>query len=243
MSKLLKSLLTLVFLATIVATPTFLTKATPAAADTAFTLQWVTGSGSCGPLGPTALPYGFAFMYDSSQTITYKAYIKSNAYGITGSTTGSVGPGSSSFYSFTINLAAPATVNPPWTVQAELEGYLNGQFYSSATADLVCDAAGGYQQIALYYSGGPGCDAMLNIPDGAVGGKFVKDAPIYWKPGEMTEHVIPAGNTARVIGQDASGQYYQIIWVCDFVWVPADTLAPNDDAVWNGAALPVGTVQ
>ena len=91
----------------------------------------------------------------------------------------------------------------------------------------------------------PGCDVLLPIPATAVGGTFVADAPVYWTPGELTSPLvtIPAGNSARVIGLDASGQYYKIIWVCDFVWVPVGTLGPNYDAVWNGAPLPTGVVE
>ncbi len=91
----------------------------------------------------------------------------------------------------------------------------------------------------------PGCDALLPIPETAVGGTFVADAPIYWTPGELTSPLvtIKAGNSARVLGLDASGEYYQIIWVCDYVWVPKATLGPNYDAVWNGAPLPTAVVQ
>ncbi len=69
--------------------------------------------------------------------------------------------------------------------------------------------------------------------------------PLYWAPGELVNptQVIEAGDTARVIGLDASGEYYQIIWVCDFLWVPKDTLAPNPDAVWQGAPLPTDVVE
>lgn len=90
-----------------------------------------------------------------------------------------------------------------------------------------------------------GCDVLLPIPATAVGGAFVADAPVYWKPGELTSPLvtIAAGNTARVIGLDASGQYYKIIWGCDFVWVPRATLGPNYDAVWNGAPLPTAVVE
>jgi hypothetical protein len=91
----------------------------------------------------------------------------------------------------------------------------------------------------------PGCDALLPIPATAVGGTFVADAPVYWAPGDLATPLvtIPAGNSARVIGLDASGQYYKIIWVCDFVWVPVGTLGPNYDAVWNGAPLPTAVVE
>ncbi len=91
----------------------------------------------------------------------------------------------------------------------------------------------------------PGCDVLLDLPSTAVGGSFVADAPIYWQPGSLTSPlvVIPAGNTARVLGVDDSGQYRKIIWGCDFVWVDADTLAPNYDDVWQGRPLPTVVVE
>ncbi len=65
---------------------------------------------------------------------------------------------------------------------------------------------------------------LLPIPATAVGGTFVADAPVYWAPGKLTSPLvtIPAGNSARVIGLDSTGEYYQIIWVCDYVWVPKE---------------------
>ncbi len=91
----------------------------------------------------------------------------------------------------------------------------------------------------------PGCDALLPIPATAVGGTFVADAPVYWAPGELTNPLvtIKAGNSARVLGLDASGEYYKIIWGCNLLWVPKATLGPNYDAVWHGAPLPTGVVQ
>ncbi|MCZ7541624.1 MAG: hypothetical protein M5U29_17265 [Anaerolineae bacterium] len=79
----------------------------------------------------------------------------------------------------------------------------------------------------------PGCDVLMSIPATAVGGTFVADAPVYWKPGELTNPLvtIKAGNSARVLGLDASGEYYKIIWVCNFLWVPRATLGPNYEGV------------
>jgi len=91
----------------------------------------------------------------------------------------------------------------------------------------------------------PGCDALINIPSTAVGGAFVSDAPTYWKPGELTSPLItiPAGKTAWVIGPDSTGAYYKILWVCDFLWVPANTIGPNYDEVWQGKPLPTTPVE
>ncbi len=94
-------------------------------------------------------------------------------------------------------------------------------------------------------SGVPGCDANIPIPSNAVVGAFVADAPLYWQPGDLTSPLvtIPAGNTAWVLGVDESGEYYKIIWVCDLLWVPVETMGPNYDDVWNGTPLPTSTVQ
>lgn len=91
----------------------------------------------------------------------------------------------------------------------------------------------------------PGCDVLINIPSTAVVGAFVSDAPTYWKPGEVTVPLvtIPAGKTAWVIGPDSSGQYYKIIWVCNYLWVPFGTLGPNYDDLWQGRPLPTTPVE
>ena len=89
-----------------------------------------------------------------------------------------------------------------------------------------------------------GCDALMNIPRTAVVGAFVAGAPLYWEPGQLVQPYteIAAGSTAWVLGVDESGEYYKIIWGCDLVWVPAGTMGPNYDAVWNGRPLPTGVV-
>jgi hypothetical protein len=89
-----------------------------------------------------------------------------------------------------------------------------------------------------------GCDSMISIPSTAVGATFVADAPVYWAPGKLVEPPVTlvAGKSVRAIGLDSTGQYYQILFACQFLWVPANTLGPNYDEVWNGAPLPTGVV-
>jgi len=91
----------------------------------------------------------------------------------------------------------------------------------------------------------PGCDVAFPIPSEAVVGAFVADAPTYYEPGKLIEPpvTITAGNTAWVLGMDASGMYYKIVWVCQYLWVPVSSMGPNYDAVWNGTPLPTGTVE
>lgn len=84
----------------------------------------------------------------------------------------------------------------------------------------------------------------MYLPKTAVGGAFVAEAPLYWKPGQIVvpSTVLPTGNTVWVLGKDASGEYYKILWGCQYLWVPTATLGPNYDSVWNGTPLPVDVV-
>lgn len=89
-----------------------------------------------------------------------------------------------------------------------------------------------------------GCRSRVTIPEQAVGGRFVTDARLYWAPDRLVPNAtIAAGNTARVLGVDSSGQYYQILWNCQKLWVPTSTMGPNFDPVWNGAPLPTVVVE
>ncbi|MCL4238809.1 MAG: hypothetical protein KJ047_11245 [Anaerolineae bacterium] len=85
-----------------------------------------------------------------------------------------------------------------------------------------------------------GCDQYMPITASSVVGTFVLDTPLYWAPGELVQPytTVPAGKTAWVLGMDATGAYYKIVWVCDVLYVPRGTMGPNFDAVWGGRALP-----
>ncbi|HVO71592.1 MAG TPA: LysM domain-containing protein [Aggregatilineaceae bacterium] len=86
----------------------------------------------------------------------------------------------------------------------------------------------------------PGCDVQMPIPDTAVVGAFVRTTPAYWAPDKLTNPLvtIPVGKTAWVLGTDPSGRYYEIVWVCDLLWVPVNAMGPNYDDVWKGRPLP-----
>jgi hypothetical protein len=91
----------------------------------------------------------------------------------------------------------------------------------------------------------PGCDTLMPIPATAVVGSFVSEALLYAEPGVATypELRLSAGKTAWVIGLDVTQQYYKIVWVCNLLWVKAETMGPNYDTVWNGKALPTDVVK
>jgi len=76
-------------------------------------------------------------------------------------------------------------------------------------------------------------------------GAFIADAPVYWKPGNQSSPAvsIKTGNTAWVLGKDATGQYYKIVWSCDYLWVPVGTMGPNPDALWKNTPLPAQIVR
>lgn len=108
------------------------------------------------------------------------------------------------------------------------------QVLTSTSVQFTCDGAD-FGVVSI-----PGCDQYLPITATSVVGSFVSDTPLYWKPGELTNPLItiPAGKTAWVLGTDASGTYYKIVWACSQVYVPVGSMGPNFDAVWNGRVLP-----
>jgi hypothetical protein len=91
----------------------------------------------------------------------------------------------------------------------------------------------------------PGCDATITIPAQAVMGTFTENALLYWKPGAATwpNLFVDAGKSYRVIGQDESGQFRQILLNCQYMWVETDTVGPNYDYPWNGQPLPTDVVE
>ncbi len=87
----------------------------------------------------------------------------------------------------------------------------------------------------------PGCDVELPIAPTSVVGRFQSTTAAYWTPGKLTSPLVtlPAGQSAWVLGLDQTGAYYKIIWVCDLLWVPVETMGPAyGDPVWQGRALP-----
>lgn len=91
----------------------------------------------------------------------------------------------------------------------------------------------------------PGCDVLVALPSTAVVGAFVSEALLYAEPGVATypELFLPAGKTAWVLGKNEAGEYYKILWVCQFLWVRVETMGPNYDKVWNGRPLPTDIVE
>ncbi len=93
----------------------------------------------------------------------------------------------------------------------------------------------------------PTCGAgpdMVPIPPGSVVGEVKVDTPLYFAPraDALTGATLSAGKTIWVLGKDASGQYYQVLLSGNYLWVPANTLGPNDDEVWHGMPLPTTVV-
>jgi len=92
--------------------------------------------------------------------------------------------------------------------------------------------------------GMPGADSFIEYTPWAVGGTFTQDALLYAKPGKATVPavVLPEGKSVMVLGLDASGQYYKIVFAARYLWVKTDVIGPNFDAVWRGTPLPTQVV-
>ncbi len=91
----------------------------------------------------------------------------------------------------------------------------------------------------------PGCDVTIVLPTSAVGGTLVAPAEALFgpDPAMTTGITLESGKTAKVVGVDASGSYYRILWNCTYLWVPVASMGPTFDNVWNGAPLPTNVVQ
>jgi hypothetical protein len=115
-----------------------------------------------------------------------------------------------------------------------------------SVVDAESDVQYDIDQISWSCSGEtvPGCDTALPITSTSVVGAFTQTTPADWAPGKLTNPLvtIEAGKTAWVLGLDSTKAFYKIIWVCDLLWVPVNTLGPNYDAIWNGKPLPTGIV-
>ena len=76
-------------------------------------------------------------------------------------------------------------------------------------------------------------------------GAFVSDTPLYFAPrlDAVTGKSIQAGKTLWVTGLSADRAFYQVVLAGDYLWVPAATVGPNYDAVWNGTPLPTTVIQ
>lgn len=86
----------------------------------------------------------------------------------------------------------------------------------------------------------PGCD-LLDLT-GAVMGTLVTDTPLYYAP-DANAQVYPVtlmeqGKTVWVFGQDETHEYYQIQMGCGYLWLPAASLTPDGEDLWNNAPLP-----
>ncbi len=91
-----------------------------------------------------------------------------------------------------------------------------------------------------------GCDTAISLA-GAVVGRFLHSAEAYWAPDfskKTTPTIeIPWNTTLWTFGVDESGEFRKVLLNCTFLWVPADTMGPNYDEVWQGAPLPTTVVE
>ena len=60
--------------------------------------------------------------------------------------------------------------------------------------------------------------------------------------GVARDLTMAAGKTAWVLGMDASGEFYKIVFSCTYLWVPVQAMGSNLDDVWQGTPLPASVV-
>jgi collagen type VI alpha len=86
-----------------------------------------------------------------------------------------------------------------------------------------------------------GCTVV--IPETAVLGRMEFSQRAYWAPEKITPEVVINGGTYYVLGIDETGAWYQILLLCNRLWVPVDTMTPAyGDVNWNGRPLPTNVI-
>ncbi len=90
----------------------------------------------------------------------------------------------------------------------------------------------------------PGPD-MVEIPAGSVVGTFTGNTALLWMPdaSAISPNVMAIGQSLWVTGLDESGGFYQVLLSGKFYWVPAGSIGPTYDDVWNGTLLPTTTIE
>ncbi len=90
---------------------------------------------------------------------------------------------------------------------------------------------------------GPGRD-MVTLPADAVVGTFVTNVELLWMPDGSagTEIVMTTGKSLWVVGMDETGMYYKVLLSGQPFWVPAASIGPTFNDVWNGTPLPTTVV-
>lgn len=86
----------------------------------------------------------------------------------------------------------------------------------------------------------PGCDAFIQVPANAAGGRLLQTTVAHWAPGNETnpQVVLEGGKSVLVLQRNAAGTYYQVLWQCTRLWLPVEVVGPNYDYPWNGTPLP-----
>jgi hypothetical protein len=105
-----------------------------------------------------------------------------------------------------------------------------------------------YTAIDTSCAGPGGCSPT--IPSGSVVGQITSPTVAYWAPGleypvqpDLVLGTTPDTKTWWVIGMDSTASWYKILVSCQYVWVPASSMGPNYDDVWQGEPLPTRVVK
>ncbi len=89
---------------------------------------------------------------------------------------------------------------------------------------------------------GGGSGTCPTLPDGSVVGALPESTQAFYAPGKVSPGLFINPGTYWVIGEDSSGQYYEIMLSCQFLWVPINSMQPSYQSPWTGQSLPTRVV-
>lgn len=102
-----------------------------------------------------------------------------------------------------------------------------------------CLAIDNLNTVGISVRSGPGPD-MIPLPPHAAVGTLIHPTEAWWAPMEnaSTGIMLPAGMSLWVLGQDESGEYYEVALSGVIIWVKVEDMGPNYDDTWGGHPLP-----
>ena len=119
--------------------------------------------------------------------------------------------------------------------------------YNPITFKLTSLAGNGFAEQVDYVSQGncaglPTFGSCIALTADAVVGDMPFATQADWAPGKEANGVVVNPGTYWVLGVDETGQYYEIVLSCQYLWVPVSSMQPSFQPPQNGQPLPTSVV-
>ena len=205
--------------------------------------RWTSADGyRCGADGDDYLHVGtqnYEFSLPASGAVINQYEIDNGASSYVGDLTGLSGSGSG-----TEVIDADHHGSDPYTYAFQRDTMVDGKLVYRSTLTYTCTYLGeGTDVNVTIVNQAFGAGTCPALPVGSVVGALPNEQIAFYAPGKITvPNIVVNPGTYWVLGQDASGEYYEILIACQYLWVPVDSMQPSFQAPWSGQPLPTQVV-